>query len=97
MLARANVQYNVMVSAILVSPVYSQPYALVLVARDSVVRLTPTVANDQLLQSSLSLAAIPFIPAIIGMSVISFLILVAILTILIANRYPGNSCKTIEW
>lgn len=97
--ATANVVYTVNVTAQVVDTTQApnQPYALVIVG--AVTTLPAVGPNETLLQSNLSLQSIPFIPAIIAMSVISFLILVAILTILIANRWPAASgfFRKIRW
>lgn len=98
--ASANTVYTVNVTANTIEPSpYSgqQTYALVIVG--AVTPLPAVGPNESLLQSNLSLQTIPFIPAIISMSIISFFILVAILTILIANRWPASSgfFRKIRW
>ena len=97
--AAADVLYYVNVTSSSNSFVFPQPYSLVMVASLGVKKLPATTMSQALEQSTLNLASVPFIPAIIGMTVVSFFILLTIITILVANRWPGKTgfFRVIRW
>jgi hypothetical protein len=76
---------------------FSQPYALVIVSQD-IQQLAAASPDQPLLQNNLSIDEVPFVPAIIGMACISFLILIAVVTILIANWCSDRlGFKVLRW
>lgn len=85
--ATPDVVYTVSVFVKSINSATNQTYSLVIVG--PVAKLAPTTENTEIFGSSINADEIPFIPAIIGMSCISFLILVVVFLILAANRCPS--------